>query len=117
MNEDNPAAWALERMPDKAAWSKNELSQSKMKDLIDCSFKYKLLRVDRTKNVKQKSASLPMGTAFHNAVEAFHNALRKGIDPDIDLIMEIAKTTFAALWPLASKGRRICIMYTVYVYS
>ena len=43
----------LERMPDDAAWSKNELSQSKMKDLIDCSYKYLLLRVERIKNRKR----------------------------------------------------------------
>lgn len=84
----------LERMPDDAAWSKNELSQSKMKDLIDCSYKYLLLRVERIKNRKTPSASLPMGTAFHAAVEAFHNANRKGFEPDMDLILDIAKSTF-----------------------
>ena len=84
----------LERMPDGASWSKNELSQSKMKDLIDCSYKYKLLRVDKTKNRKPKGASLPMGNAFHEAVEAFHNSVRKGFEPDIDFIMDIASATF-----------------------
>ena len=90
----NDAAWALERMPDSAAWSKNELSQSKMKDLIDCSYKYWLLRKEKIKNRKVPSASLPMGTAFHNAVEVYHNSLRKGFEPDIDLIMDIVHSTF-----------------------
>ena len=90
----NEAAWALERMPTDAAWAKNELSQSRMKDLIDCSYKYFLMRVEKTKNRKLPSASLPMGTAFHAAVESYHNSLRKGFEPDIDLILDIAKSTF-----------------------
>jgi hypothetical protein len=90
----NEAAWSIERMADKAAWSKGEFSQSRMKDLIDCSYKYYLQRVDRTKNRSTQSASLPMGTAFHAAAEAFHNALRKGFEPDLDLIIDIAKSTF-----------------------
>ena len=94
MNDANDAAWALERMPDKAAWSKNEFSQSRMKDLIDCSYKYWLQRVERTKNKKTPSASLPMGTAFHAAVESFHNAIRKGFEPDLDVILDFAKSTF-----------------------
>ena len=85
----NEAAWALERMPTDAAWAKNELSQSRMKDLIDCSYKYFLMRVEKTKNRETAEGACLMGTAFHAAVESYHNSLRKGFEPDIDLILDI----------------------------
>ncbi|MAZ97690.1 MAG: hypothetical protein CMP53_09235 [Flavobacteriales bacterium] len=90
----NEAAWALERMPDDSAWAKNELSQSKMKDGLNCMYKFLLERIDKTKNRKRKGAALPMGSAFHGAVEVYHNTIRKGFDADMDLILDIARSTF-----------------------
>jgi hypothetical protein len=90
-------------------YAQNEISQSRMKDYLKCPLSYYYARVNRGGR-GPASAALPMGSAFHAAVESFHNSVRKGFEPDPDLIMDIAKVEFEKQYERFGKQKepRIC---------
>ena len=73
----------------------NELSQSRIKRYLTCPRKYYYNDVLRVRDGRDScGASLPMGTAFHEACEVFHETISKGFEPDIDVLMNQIDKSF-----------------------
>lgn len=73
----------------------NEISQSRLKRYETCPRLYYYNDVLRVRTGREScGASLPMGTAFHAAAEVYHETIRKGFEPDIDVLMNLIDKTF-----------------------
>lgn len=73
----------------------NEVSQSKLKRYETCPKMTHYQDVLRVRTGREPvSASLPMGSAFHEAVEVFHETIRKGFEPDMDVLMNLIEKSW-----------------------
>jgi hypothetical protein len=73
----------------------HEVSQSRIKRYLTCPKLYEYNDVLRVRHGRDScGASLPMGTTFHAAAEVFHETIRKGFEPDMDVLMNLIDKTF-----------------------
>ena len=73
----------------------NEVSQSKLKRYETCPKLTYYQDVIRKRDGREwVGASLPMGSVFHEVVEVFHETLRKGFEPDMDVLMNLIQKSW-----------------------